>query len=105
MKPVYSHCSQPTAHIGNSTATPTTVPAGGPPDRVLDIRPIFARGESPCDTIDGAVADLAPGQALVLLVPFEPIPLYTRLGRKGLTPQSRQLPDGTWEITFRPAAS
>src|SRR5690349_19251291 len=33
--------------------------------RVIDTRPIFARGEVPCAAIDEAVAGLSPGQTLV----------------------------------------
>jgi uncharacterized protein (DUF2249 family) len=66
----------------------------------LDVRAMFARGESPCGTIDAAVASLAPGQALVLLVPFEPIPLYTKLGKQGFAHATTQEPDGTWRVKF-----
>ena len=68
---------------------------------VLDTRPIFERGETPCHAIDEAVAKLMPGQAFVVLVPFEPVPLYAKLGREGFTHSSAQLEDGTWQIEFR----
>ena len=68
--------------------------------RVLDTRPIFGCGNSPCEAIDSATAALLPGQSLVLLVPFEPVPLYTKLGRLGFRHQSAQLTDGTWRIEF-----
>jgi hypothetical protein len=66
----------------------------------LDVRPIFARGGSPCTAIDEAVAGLTPEQHLVLLVPFEPIPLYTKLGAQGFSHQSTPLDDGSWQIEF-----
>lgn len=68
---------------------------------VLDTRPMFARNEKPCEAIDEAVARLTPGQSLVLLVPFEPVPLYAKLGNQGFSNQVKQLNDGTWEIEFR----
>jgi uncharacterized protein (DUF2249 family) len=71
----------------------------------LDVRPIFARGESPCQAIDDAATRVAVGQTLVLLVPFEPIPLYTKLGKAGFTAQPTQQADGTWRIEFRRAAA
>lgn len=71
---------------------------------VLDTRPVFQRGESPCGAIDDAVAQLAPGQTLVLLVPFEPVPLYTKLGAQGFSHKPTQNEDGTWRIEFRKSA-
>jgi uncharacterized protein (DUF2249 family) len=68
---------------------------------VLDTRPIFARGDTPCQPIDQAVASLIPGQPLVLIVPFEPVPLCAKLGRQGFAHQSKQLEDGAWRVEFR----
>lgn len=70
----------------------------------LDIRPIFARGDTPCRVIDEAAARVAVGQTLVLLVPFEPVPLYTKLGKAGFRSEPSQLEDGTWRIEFRRTA-
>jgi uncharacterized protein (DUF2249 family) len=81
-------------------------PAAADPSHALtlDVRPLFARGETPCQLIDAAVARLAPGQALVLLVPFEPLPLLKKLSQAGFSSQSERLADGTWRIEFRPTA-
>ena len=68
---------------------------------VLDTRPIFARGQTPCGEIEGAVAELRPGQPFVLLAPFNPEPLAAKLGQQGFSHQARQLDDGTWRIEFR----
>lgn len=70
--------------------------------RVLDVRPVFAQGGSPCGTIDEAVAGLAPGQAFVLLVPFEPVSLFSKLGAKGFSHRSVLQPDGSYRIEFIP---
>jgi uncharacterized protein (DUF2249 family) len=78
---------------------PVSAPATEP--LVLDVRPIFARGETPCAAIDEAVARTQPGQTLVLLVPFEPVPLYAKLGHAGFSHQSFPEEDGTWRIEFR----
>lgn len=67
----------------------------------LDTRPIFARGETPCQAIAEAVAQVIPGQTLVLLVPFEPVPLYSKLAADGFTHETSKLPDGTWRLEFR----
>lgn len=70
-------------------------------EHLIDTRPIFARGESPSKAIDDATASLIPGQALVLIVPFEPLPLYARLNSRGFTHQATELSDGTWRVEFR----
>ena len=86
--------------------TPKMAPAGGTTTAAagiveLDARPIFERGETPCAAIEDATARVASGQTFVLLVPFEPVPLYTKLAREGFTHQSHHLPDGSWKIEFR----
>jgi len=68
---------------------------------VVDTRPIFGRGETPCGAIDEAIESLIPGQPLVLLVPFEPAPLYHKLGAQGFSHKAAKEDDGTWRIEFR----
>ena len=68
---------------------------------VLDTRPIFSRGETPCQAIDNAVASLIPGQKLQLIVPFEPVPLYAKFGAQGFSHKAQLRDDGTWQIEFR----
>ena len=82
-----------------STAKPVAVEFMKPLQ--LDTRPMFARGETPCQAIDDAVANLIFGQPLVITVPFEPVPLYAKLGKQGFTHQAKQLDDGTWQVEFR----
>ena len=69
---------------------------------VLDARPIFARGGSPCSAVDEAVASLAPGQSFVLFAPFEPKPLFEKLKALGFSHQSTPEPDGSWRVEFTP---
>ncbi len=87
----------------HSCSAPKAAPIEFVKPSVLDTRPIFARGDTPCTAIDDAVAGLIPGQPLVLLVPFEPVPLYAKLGNQGFSHQARQLSDGTWQVEFRKA--
>lgn len=68
---------------------------------VLDTRPIFQRGETPCGAIDESVAKLKSGQDFIMIVPFEPVPLYAKLTNLGFTHQSKQLDDGAWRIEFK----
>jgi uncharacterized protein (DUF2249 family) len=67
----------------------------------VDTRPIFARGGTPCQAIDDAIAQIITGQTLILLVPFEPKPLYSKLENAGFTRQTVQQPDGTFRIEFK----
>jgi uncharacterized protein (DUF2249 family) len=68
---------------------------------VVDTRPVFAQGGTPCSVIDDAVRQLAPGQSLVLLVPFEPVPLYSKLADLGFEHEAAEQPDGLWRVEFR----
>lgn len=71
------------------------------PPLTIDTRPIFARGETPCQAIDAAVAALAAGQSLELIAPFEPVPLYVKLGRQGFSHEACQADIGDWRVIFR----
>lgn len=70
----------------------------------LDVRPLLAAGRPPLAAILNAVNRLAPGQALRLLVPFEPAPLFALLAERGFTAESQKLADGTWSVLFRPGS-
>ena len=83
------------------TTPPTAKPIEFAQSLTLDTRPYFERGEHPCAAIDQAVAGLIPGQTFTLVVPFEPAPLYAKLGREGFSHKSEQLPDGTWRVEFK----
>jgi uncharacterized protein (DUF2249 family) len=67
---------------------------------VVDVRPIFARGETPCQVIEDAAAQTPAGKTFELLVPFEPMPLYAKLGRDGFTYKSTRQADGSFKIEF-----
>lgn len=69
--------------------------------RIVDVRPIKARGEEPFDTIMAAVAALGEGEPLVILAPFDPEPLKGVLGEKGFTSETSQLDDGAFQVVFR----
>lgn len=75
-----------------------------PPPLELDVRPLLASGRPPMTAILSAVNRLASGQALRLIAPMEPRPLYDLLAQRGYTPEPVQRADGAWEILFRPGA-
>ena len=69
-------------------------------DLVVDVRPDIRSGREPFARIMQAVAALRDGQDLVLLAPFEPVPLFGLLRQRGFSHTAKALPDGDWEIRF-----
>lgn len=67
---------------------------------ILDVRPVFQKGGSPCELIDNAVASLKDGQTFVLLVPFQPLPLYAKLAREGFVHREESMDGGDWRVEF-----
>lgn len=58
-------------------------------------------GREPFSKIMQAVENLRPNEALQLIAPFEPYPLYAVLGRQGFSHESQQTGHGTWEVVFK----
>ncbi|OGK83793.1 MAG: hypothetical protein A2X52_20830 [Candidatus Rokubacteria bacterium GWC2_70_16] len=73
----------------------------------LDVREDIARGQEPFARIMAAVKGLRDGEAFVLRAPFEPIPLYDVLGKRGLARWTESLGPGDFRVWFyrEPAAS
>jgi uncharacterized protein (DUF2249 family) len=66
----------------------------------FDVRDELARGIAPFARIIAAVNELPAGHALVLRTPFEPVPLYHVLGRRGFAHWTEcQAPDD-WRVWF-----
>ncbi|HET9093020.1 MAG TPA: DUF2249 domain-containing protein [Acidimicrobiales bacterium] len=68
---------------------------------IVDARPILAAGEEPFATIMSAVAALLEGEELVVLAPFEPVPLEGVLSSEGFAYDAEPLGEGDWKVTFR----
>jgi uncharacterized protein (DUF2249 family) len=66
----------------------------------LDVRDAIRRGDEPFAAIMASVGDLEPGQALVLRAPFEPLPLYRVLGRRGFAHWTERHADDDWSVWF-----
>lgn len=71
----------------------------------LDVRPMLASGQGPLGAIMQAVHALPRGASLRLIAPFEPAPLYVKLGDAGYDHATRVRDDGAFEITFTPRAT
>lgn len=68
--------------------------------RVVDARPILARGEEPFAEIMEAAAKTADGEVLVVYAPFEPVPLEGVLGEQGFRYAADEVGGGDWRVTF-----
>lgn len=67
----------------------------------VDARPIIINGDEPFETIMAAASALADDEPLVVLAPFEPIPLEGVLSAQGFSYEVSDLGDGDWQVTFR----
>jgi uncharacterized protein (DUF2249 family) len=70
------------------------------PNVTLDVREDIRAGREPFSKIMNTVAQLSPDENLLLLAPFEPVPLFSVLGKMGFTHRSRKLESGDWELLF-----
>ena len=66
----------------------------------LDVREDIRRKHEPFARIMAAVKTLGADQVLVLRVPFEPIPLYAVLGRRGLRHWTESAASDDWTVWF-----
>jgi uncharacterized protein (DUF2249 family) len=71
----------------------------------VDVRDDIRRGEEPLARIMAAVKTLGAGKALVIRAPFEPVPLYDVLARRGLGHWTERLAEADWRVWFHPAAA
>ena len=67
----------------------------------VDARPIIAAGDEPFQTIMEAAASLVEEEELVVLAPFEPVPLEGVLSSQGFTYEAEELGGGGWRVVFR----
>jgi uncharacterized protein (DUF2249 family) len=66
----------------------------------VDVRADITAGHEPFARIMSAVQSLEPDQALVLHAPFEPIPLYAVLGKRGFSHWTEAGRPGDWSVWF-----
>src|SRR5690606_28890362 len=67
----------------------------------IDVRADIAAGREPFARIMAAVQALGPDEALELVAPFEPEPLYDAMAQRGFTHDAVEEPGGVWRVTFR----
>jgi uncharacterized protein (DUF2249 family) len=66
----------------------------------LDVREDIRRGQEPFARIMAAVKALAGDQVLALRTPFEPIPLYDVLGKRGFAHWTERRASDDWSVWF-----
>jgi len=66
----------------------------------LDVREDIRRGHEPFARIMAAVKGLGPDLVFVLRAPFEPIPLYDVLGKRGLAHWTERNAADDWSVWF-----
>ena len=66
----------------------------------LDVRPDLERGDEPFARIMETAASIGSGGQLVLIAPFEPVPLYAVLQGQGFTHQTDRRAADEWVVTF-----
>lgn len=66
----------------------------------LDVRDELAAGGEPFVRIMEAAATIPSGQSLVLVAPFEPVPLYAALGGRGFTHETECVAADEWVVKF-----
>jgi uncharacterized protein (DUF2249 family) len=66
----------------------------------LDVREDIRAGREPLARIMAAVDGLPPDGVLILRAPFEPVPLYRVLGRRGFAHWAERLAADDWAVWF-----
>ena len=66
----------------------------------LDVRPIIAAGDEPFEQIMSTVGALGADEELVIIAPFEPVPLEGVLGSQGFNFDAVEIGSGDWRVTF-----
>lgn len=66
----------------------------------LDVRPLVASGREPSPLIMATADGIPPGGTLELTAPFEPVPLYPVMRRRGFVGHASVQHPGEWLVTF-----
>ncbi len=67
----------------------------------LDVRSVLAAGGEPFDQIMAALVEVPPGGVFELTAPFEPVPLYAVMRRRGFGWTTESRSSAEWVVTFR----
>lgn len=67
---------------------------------LLDVRPELEQGGEPFVRIMEAASAIKPGGTLVIVAPFEPVPLYAVLGAQGFEHETEKVAANEWVVQF-----
>ena len=67
---------------------------------VLDVREDIQKGREPFSKIMQAVAGLGDDQKLLLIAPFQPVPLFGVMSSQGFSHRAKPTAAGDWEVLF-----
>ncbi len=67
---------------------------------VLDVRPELEQGGEPFVRIMEAASAIKPGEMLVIIAPFEPVPLYAVLHARGFAHEREKVAADEWVVCF-----
>jgi uncharacterized protein (DUF2249 family) len=67
---------------------------------VLDVRPDLEQGGEPFVRIMEAAEAIKPGGTLVIIAPFEPVPLYEVLAARGFVHETEKVAADEWVVRF-----
>ena len=67
---------------------------------VLDVRPELEQGGEPFVRIMEAASSITPGETLVIVAPFEPVPLYAVLEARGFAHETEKVAADEWVVCF-----
>ena len=68
--------------------------------RVIDVRPILQSGGEPLDAILAAAEEVPEGGTLVVVAPFEPMPLYGVMRQLGFAHEIGVEEGGGFRVVF-----
>lgn len=92
------------ATVDESPSVLERVRAGAPVVE-LDVRDDLRSGREPFSRIMEAVASLPDDAVLRLRAPFEPVPLFSVMARRGFVHAARREEDGDWSVLFARGAA
>src|SRR5215467_13285390 len=70
----------------------------------LDVREDLRSGREPFSKIMSTVAALRDDEQFLLIVPFQPVPLFDVMNRRGFSHDAQITETGDWEVLFTRAA-
>jgi len=68
--------------------------------KILDVRPILAKGVEPFSRIRDSIDALETDEGLSVIAPFLPSPLIEKLGSEGFKSRVERQVGGSWTVHF-----